>query len=120
MDTQPTAFHNPAVRSSGKVRRNSAPVGEARAAACHIAKCLALPITFRNLYVIELAVKTEVDLSAVPFSEAAATIIAEAHAARRMGVFVNYFWFEDGGWRFHKLTFKERDEQRTREKARYY
>lgn len=140
MGTQEAAFHNPAVRSSGKVRRNSTPLSVARLAACRFAKCLGLPLTYRNLYVIELAIEAEVVFAEqynrelaqflareegqpmkqpvpVSIAQAAATIMDGAISARERGECVNYFWFEDCGWRQPKLSFKERDDLRFR--ARY-
>lgn len=135
MGTQPTESHNPAVRSSGKAGNNRFAMTEAKAAACRVAKALCLPLTFRNLYVIELAIEAEIEFSAtphtssagvdvpgaeVPVAQVTAEIIGQAQAARRLGVSINYLWFEDCGWRFHKFTFQERDEMRMRERARHY
>lgn len=120
MATQQVESHNPAVRSSGKVRRNSAPLSVARLAACRFAKCLGLPLTYRNLYIVELSIEAESNFSQVGIARAAATILDSAVAARDMGVCVNYFWFEDCCWRQPKLSFKERDDLRMREKARWY
>lgn len=112
--------HNSDARASGKVGRNCAPMSEARTAACRLAKCLGLPRSFRNLYIIELAIETEVELSSCSIDEATTEIIEQARAARSTGIFVNYHWFEDAGWQFHRFTFKERDDRRMRQMARYY
>jgi hypothetical protein len=117
MDSQQAASHNPAVRSSGKVGKNSAPVSVARLAAIRFAKCLGLPLTYRNLYVIELALDAESSFSQVSIAKAAAIILDGAIAARTMGECVNYFWFEDCGWRQPKLSFKQRDDLRMRAEA---
>ena len=120
MDTQSAASHNSAVRSSGKVGKNRVPLSVARLAACRFAKCLGLPLTFRNLYVIELAIEAECQFSKVTVAKAAAIIMDGASAARSLGECVNYFWFEDCCWRHPKLSFKQRDDLWMREKARWY
>jgi hypothetical protein len=93
---------------------------EFRAAACRLLKWLGLPLTFRNLYVVELAIAAEVGLASSTIEQAVEEISSQAQAARELGVVVNYFWFEDCGWRFPKLSFKERDDLRMREMARRY
>jgi hypothetical protein len=95
-------------------------MSEARIAACGLLKRLGFPLTFRNLYVAELAIEAETALSSNSLQQVTEEIFSQAEAARSMGVTVNYFWFEDCGWRFHKFTFQERDEMRMRAKARYY
>ncbi len=88
---------------------------EAKAAAIGLAKRLCLPLTFRNLYVIELALEAESGSSPqLTLQQITQEIFEQAEAARRLGEQVNYFWFEDCGWRFRKITFKERDEMRLR------
>lgn len=98
MGTQAEAFHNPAVRSSGKVRRNRFVMSEAKAAACRLAKRLALPLTFRNLYVIELAIEAEASRCG-SISEAVEIIFEPAMDELFRGRVVNYFFFEDARWR---------------------
>jgi hypothetical protein len=132
MATHSAESHNSTVRSSGKVGRNSAPLSVARLAACSLAKRLCLPLTFRNLYVIEMAIEAERTYAEnynwdmerslafeqkrkpnptgpVSVSRAAATIMEGAILALEMGECVNYFWFEDCCWRRPKLSFKDRD-----------
>ena len=75
-------------------------------------KCLGLVPTFRNLYIVQLAIETEVNISSASIEQAADQIIADAIVARQMGEHVDYFWFEDCCWRFPKLSFKERDRLR--------
>jgi hypothetical protein len=120
MATQPAASHNSAARSSGKLRRNRAPLSVARLAACRFAKCLGLPLTYRNLYVIELAIEAESNFSQVTIAKAASIIMDGALAALEMRECVNYFWFEDCCWRHPKLSFKERDELRMRDGASWH
>jgi hypothetical protein len=120
MDTQSAASHNPAVQSSGKVRRNSAPLSVARLAACRFAKCLGMPLSYRNLYIIELSIEAESNFSKVSIAKAAAVIMDAAQAALEMGECVNYFWFEDCCWRHPKLSFKERDDLRMRQMAAWH
>lgn len=114
MDTQSAASHNPAVRSSGKAGKNRFSMTEAKAAACRLAKCLGLVPTFRNLYVIELAITAESQFSSTSIQQATDQIIADAHNARETGEHVDYFWFEDECWRHPKLSYQERDELRFR------
>lgn len=120
MDTQSEESHNPAVRSSGKVRNNRAPLTVARLAACRFCKCLGFPLTYRNLYVVELALEAESNFSQVGIAGAAKIIMDAAMLDLQDGRCVNYFWFEDCCWRHPKLSFKEQDYLRTRGKARYY
>lgn len=110
--SQSRASHNPGARSSGKAGNNRAPLSVARLAAIRFAKCLGLPHSFRNLYIIELAIDAESNFSQVTIARAAAIIMDGAIAARESGECVNYFWFEDCGWRHPKLSYKERDEMR--------
>lgn len=95
-------------------------MSEARAAACRLAKALFLPLTFRNLYVIEHAIEAEIAAASCTIDEAVGEISRQAAAARELGENVNYFWFEDSGWRFRKITFQEQEEMRMRRKARWY
>lgn len=117
MATQQAASHNPAVRSSGKVGKNSAPLSVASLAAIRFCKCLPLPLSFRNLYIVELSIEAESNFSQVSIAKAAAIIMDGAIAAREMGECVNYFWFEDSGWRQPKLSFRQRDELLNRREA---
>lgn len=84
----------------------------AKLAAIRMAKCLALPLTFRNLHVIELALEAESQFAKVSITKAADTILQCAMAQSDIGEAINYFWFEDGCWRQRRLSFKERDEIR--------
>lgn len=126
-------FHNPRSDSSEKSAENSAlPVDSAAArrqrfamteamqAACRLVKILGLVPSFRNLYIIELAIRAESNFSAISVQEAEEAIIANARAALRTGECLDYFWFEDCRWRNPKLTFKQRDDLQMREKARNY
>jgi hypothetical protein len=106
-------------RGSGKTRRNS-PLSVARLAACRFLKCLGMPTSYRNLYIVELSLEAESDFSHVSIAKAAAIIMDAAQAALQMGECVNYFWFEDCCWRHPKLSYKERDDLRMREMARWY
>lgn len=89
----------------------------AMAQACRLIKTLGLVPSFRNLYVIELAITAESDFSSTPLPQATDQIISDARSGRQMGEHIDYFWFEDECWRHPKLTFKQRDEIRMREKA---
>ena len=120
MATQSRASHNPALRSSGKAGNNRFAMTDAKAAACRLVKCLGLVPTFRNLYVIELAITAESEFSSTSIEQATDQIIAAAHSAREMGEHIDYFWFEDECWRHPKLTFKERDDLRMRQMAHWY
>ena len=115
MATQATAFHNSGARSSGKPRRNSTPVSVARLAACRFLKCLGMPLSFRNLYIVELSIEAESAFSQVTIAKAAAIILDAAQLDLELGRCVNYFWFEDCCWRMPKLTFKEQDDLRFRQ-----
>lgn len=90
---------------------------EAKAAACLLLKRLGFPLTFRNLYVVELAIEAESGLSSIPPDVAAEFIIDCARMALRDGENLNYFWFEDAGWRNPKRSFKQQDELRMRREA---
>ena len=107
-------------RKSGKPRQNSGPASVFRLAACRLLKCLGMPRSFRNLYIVELALEAETDFSRCGVARAAATIFECAQAARAMGECVNYFWFEDSGWRQPKLSYKQRDEIMLRSKLGCY
>jgi len=123
MGTQGKESHNSGVRASGNSNHLHATksqrfrMTEAKIAACHLAKRLCLPLTFRNLYVIELAIEAEITFSSISVQEAANQIADYAIAARETGEHVDYFWFEDCGWRYRKLSFRERDEHRMRQLA---
>lgn len=96
-------------------------MSEAMAAACRLVKSLGLVPSYRNLYVIELAIRTEASFSSISIPEATDEIIACARIYRdEMHHCLNYFWFEDCCWRQPKFSFKERDDLRMREKARWY
>lgn len=120
MATQSAAFHNPGVRSSGKVRRNRFAMTPAMAQACRLVKTLGLVPSFRNLYIVELSVTAESNFSSLSLQEATDRIIAIAQTALQCGECLDYFWFEDCCWRNPKLSFSERDDLRMREKARWY
>ena len=129
------ASHNPGLCASGKPPQSGKNLQsrELKTAALRLMKCLGLVPTFRNLYIVQLAIETERDLSAtdnkrlaqegllgpgklapLELSIPAATdrIIFAAEHARYTGETVNYFWFEDSMWRFSKLSFRERDSLR--------
>ena len=127
------AFHNSPADSSKKSAENSllpvdspAPrrkrfqMTEAMQAASRLIKSLGLVPSFRNLYIVELAISAESNFSSMSVPEAADQIIAIARSALAMGECLDYFWFEDCCWRHPKLSFKERDDLRRREQARWY
>ena len=87
---------------------------ELKAAACLLMKCLGIVRTHRNLYIVQLAIECECEMSSRSIEEAAIQIIQIAGHAREMGEHVDYFWFEGSCWRYPKLSFKERDEHRDR------
>lgn len=137
MESQLGAFHNSRSVSSKKSEENSAlPVEdsaplpsqrrkrfvmtEAMQAACRLVKSLGLVPSFRFLYIVELSIQTESEFSSLSIQETADQILGQARAALQMGECVNYHWFEDACWKHPKLSFKERDEMRMREKARWY
>ena len=93
---------------------------EAMTAACRLTKSLGLVPSYRNLYIIELAITAESEFSSTSIQQATDRIIADARIARELGEHVDYFWFEDECWRHPKLSFKQRDEIQEREKARWY
>jgi hypothetical protein len=93
---------------------------EAMQSAISLVKTLGLVPTFRNLHIIELAITAESDFSSISIPESAALIIDAARTALEMGECVNYHWFEDSCWKHPKLSFKERDDLRMREKASWY
>jgi hypothetical protein len=95
-------------------------MSEAAIAAIRLVKTLGLVPSFRNLYIVELAIHAESNFSSISIPEATDRIIASARIALRMGECLDYFWFEDSCWRHPKLSFSERDDLRMREKARYY
>lgn len=115
MATAPEYLRNPP--NSKKKRLIHGLTKEFRAAACRLLKRLGLPLTFRNLYVVELAIEAEIALSSNSIQQIVDEIAEQAEAARSLGEPVNYFWFEDCGWRYRKLTFKERDEMRLRRRG---
>lgn len=114
--TQATASHNPAKSASEnpRVMRGNFVDPELKAAACRLMKCLGIVRTHRNLYIVQLAIESECEMSSRSIEEAAIQIIQIAGHAREMGEHVDYFWFEDSCWRYPKLSFKERDEYRDR------
>ncbi|HEX4284659.1 MAG TPA: hypothetical protein VHZ28_06170 [Terracidiphilus sp.] len=120
MATHSAASHNPAVRSSGKVRSSRFAMTEAKIAACRLVKSLGLVPSFRNLHIIELAITAESNFSSISIQQATDQILHEARVGLECGESLDYFWFEDCRWRNPKLSFKERDEKRMREKARWY
>jgi len=89
-------------------------------AAIRLAKSLGLPLTHRNLYVIEKAIEAESNFRQIPVGAAVEIIRDGALAEAVRGGELNYFFFEDCRWRYPRLTFKERDDLLMREKARYY
>lgn len=93
---------------------------EAMQSACRLVKTLGLVPSYRNLYVIELAIRAEASFSTISVQEATDRIITTGRSALQMGECLDYFWFEDACWRHPKLSFQERDEMRVRAKARYY
>ena len=124
------AFHNsPADSSKKSVNISALPVDspaprrkrfvmtEAMQAAISLAKRFGLPLSHRNLYVIELAVLAECEFRQICIPEAAANIREGALAEITRGGSLNYFFFEDAGWRYPRLSFKERDELRMRNEA---
>jgi hypothetical protein len=111
------AYRNSCVSASGKVRPGRFSMSEAMVAACRLVKSLGLVPSFRNLYVIELAIRAESQFSSITIREAADRIIAIGRIALQMGECLNYFWFEDACWRNPKLSFKERDDLRMRREA---
>ena len=127
METQLGAFHNSRADSSEKSAENSvfpvdspAPrrkrfvMGEAMQAAISLAKRFGLPLTHRNLYVIELAIEAEKEFRQISVWEAAANIREGAMAEAVRGAELNYFFFEDARWRptiprCSQADFDERD-----------
>jgi hypothetical protein len=92
-------------------------MSEARIAACRLIKILGLVPSFRNLYIVELAIASESQFASIPIQQATDEIIQIARVALQMGECLDYFWFEDCCWRHPKLSFKERDELRMRQRA---
>jgi hypothetical protein len=115
------AFHNSRADSSKKSAENPAPkrfvLNGLMDAAIRLAKSLGLPLTHRNLYVIEKAVEAESSFQKISTGAAVEIIRDGAMAEVVRGGELNYFFFEDCRWRYPKLTFKERDDLRMREKA---
>lgn len=116
------AFHNSPADSSEKSaenpvlsvdslapRRKRFSLTEAMQAAISLAKRFGLPLTHRNLYVIELAILAERDFREVSLWEAAAYVREGAMAAKLRGVELNYFFFEDASWRPNRETRAEND-----------
>lgn len=95
-------------------RRQRSPMTVARLAAVRFAQCLGLPLTFRNLYVIELAIEAESEFRRVSIGEAAEIIRDGAMAEAVRGGELNYFFFEDCRWRYPKLNAAERRERANR------
>lgn len=118
------AFHNSRSVSSEKSAENPAPkrfvLNGLMDAAIRLAKSLGIPRTHRMLYVIAKAIEAESDFSHISAGAAVEIIRDGAMAEAVRGGELNYFFFEDCRWRYPKLTFKERDDLRMREKARYY
>lgn len=79
------------------------------AEACRLAKRLGLPLTFRNLYVIDAAIAAESEFLNVDPREAADTIIEGAIEHAERGEEINYFFFEDCRWRYPRLTWAEKE-----------
>jgi hypothetical protein len=134
LETRLRAFHKTRADSSEKTAENSAlPVDspaprpkrfamtEAMQAACGLLKTLGLVPSFRNLYIVELAIKSESNFSSISIPEAAERIAEAARICRdEMHQCIDYFWFEDACWRQPKLSFSHQDELRMRDKARWY
>lgn len=89
--------------------------------AIRLGRVLGLVPSFRNLYIWELAIANESQFASISLREAADRIIAIARiSVDELLDSLDYFWFEDCRWRNPKLSFKERDDLRMREKARQY
>lgn len=124
------AFHNSRSVSSEKSEENSAlPVEtpeprrkrfamtEAMQAAISLVKRFGLTHSHRLLYIVELAILAECEFREISIPEAASNIREGALAEITRGGSLNYFFFEDCGWRYPRLSFKERDEMRIRAEA---
>lgn len=89
--------------------------------ACRLVKTLGLVPSFRNLYIVELAISAESTFASISLQEAADDIIESARICRhKLHHCIDYFWFEDSCYRQPKLTFKHQDDLRMRERARDY
>jgi hypothetical protein len=116
MATQQAASHNPAVRSSGKVGKNSASRIPRRALvlAADLARQIGMVPSWPNVEIIRMAIESEADYSGVTIGQAAALILQAANdftsvdpqhysfqaaALLRKSNIVNRFWFEDALWR---------------------
>jgi hypothetical protein len=98
---------NPAVSVDySRARRPRFVMTEAMQAAISLAKRFGLPLSHRNLYVIELAVLAESDFRQILIPEAASNIREGAMAEIVRGGSLNYFFFEDAGWRFPRRETK--------------
>jgi hypothetical protein len=64
-----------------------------------VIEMLGIPITGRNLEVIEAAIKAEAAYTGLPLDEAAERIMREAIEDRRDGKPIDKFYFEDTKWR---------------------
>lgn len=116
-----SAYRNSGDSQPPKTTRNRPVNVELRSAACRLVKALGLVPSFRNLYVVELAITAESNFSSISLSEATDHIIECARIYRdELHQCLNYFWFEDACWRQPKLSFKHQDEIRMREKAHWY
>jgi hypothetical protein len=106
------AFHNSPLDSSKKSVNNSPlPVesaeprrkrfvlSESMQQAISLAKRFGIPLSHRNLYVIDLAVQAESEFRQISLCAAAANIREGALAEIARGGSLNYFFFEDAGWR---------------------
>jgi hypothetical protein len=80
-------------------RKHRFEMTEALQRAVSLAKRFGLPLTHRNLYVIEKAVESESGFRQVSIAAAAANIREGALAAITRGESLNYFFFEDARWR---------------------
>jgi len=89
-------------------------MNEVRIAACRLIKILGLVPSFRNLYIVELAIGSESQFASISIQQATDEIIRIARIALQMGECLDYFWFEDCCWRHPKLSFRERDDLRDR------
>ncbi len=113
------AFHNSRPVSSKKSAENSAfsvdspeprrkrfAMSEAMQAAISLAKRFGLPLSHRNLYVIELAILAESEFRQISIGGAAANIREGALAEVTRGGSLNYFFFEDARWRSPRCESK--------------
>jgi signal recognition particle subunit SEC65 len=82
--------------------------------AVRLAKSLGLPLTHRNLYVIEKAIEAEKNFRQVEIGAAVEIIRDGAMAEAVRGGELNYFFFEDCRWRYPRLSAAERRQHANR------